>query len=310
MLALVGPTGSGKTAASIPIAEALGGELVSIDANLVYRGMDVWTGKPTEQERRRVRHHLIDLVDPVGPIGAATFQGLARRAIRDIHRRGRWALLVGASGLYYRAVVDDLEFPGTEPGTRSILEAEAQALGPEVLYRRLAELDPAAAGRIDPRNARRTVRALEVAAITGRPFSSFHRAWDRFVPGSVLAAGIDVPRPILHRRIQDRVERLLPALLEETRRLLDRGFGPFITSFHVIGYAEAATCLEGLIGPEEAAARIAKRDRALARRQVSWFRRDPRVRWFRSGEEGAIGVIQDLVSYFRASSAAPAAVEA
>jgi tRNA dimethylallyltransferase len=309
-LALVGPTASGKTAASMPIAEALNAEIVSIDANLAYRGMDVWVGKPTAEQRRRVRHHLIDLVDPVTPVGVAIFQRLAREALGDIHRRGCSALLVGGSGLYYRAVLDDLEFPETEAVTRALLEAEAAAAGPEALYERLAALDPVAAERIHPMNARRTVRALEVAAITGRPFSSFYRGWSRYSPEAVVAGGIDLPPTALHRRIEDRVARQLRGLLEETRGLLERGFGPFLTSFHVIGYAEAVACLEGKIGQEEAAARIAKRDKALARRQLSWFRRDPRIRWFPAGEEGAIGLVDELVAFFRARGRTPAAADA
>ncbi len=310
LIALVGPTASGKTAASLPIAEALGAEIVNIDANLVYRGMDVWTGKPDQAERRRVPHHLIDLTDPVSPVGVAEFQRLARVAIDQIVARGRRPFIVGASGLYFRAIVDGLEFPGTEPAARGLLEAEASILGPAALHRRLADLDPEAAARIDPRNARRTVRALEVAAITGRPFSSFARDWKRYPPEAVTVAGIEVPRAELHRRIEDRDARLFPSLLAETRSLLDRRFGRFIASFHVMGYAEAAACLEGTLGSDEALARIVKQDKALARRQLSWFRRDPRIRWFRGGTERTAALVEELVAYFRAPDRVPATVEA
>lgn len=309
-LALVGPTASGKTAASIPVAEALGAEIISIDANQVYRGLDTRTGKPDPEQRRRVPHHLLDVVDPSGPIGVAAFQALATDAVARIREAGRAALLVGGSGLYYRAVVDGLRFPGTDPATRADLDAEGAAVGPEAMYRRLEALDPEAARRIDPRNVRRTIRALEVAALTGRPFSSFARDWDRFDPRAVVAAGIDLPRAVLHARIEHRAAAGLDALLEETRRLLERGFGPFLSSSHVMGYAEAVACLEGRIGADEAVARIVRRDKALARRQLSWFRRDPRIRWLPAREDAAEGLVEDLVAYFRSADRATASVEA
>ena len=298
LLALVGPTASGKTEASLEVAGRIGAEIVSIDPALAYRGMDVWTAKPTPEQRRRVPHHLIDLADPTGPIGVAEFQRLAAGSISGIRDRGRRALLVGASGLYFRAVADGLEFPGTEPRTRGLLDAEAMALGPDALHRRLASFDPVAAARIQPGNARRTVRALEVAAITGRPFSDFYGAWDRYPAEAVRAAGIDLSRADLHRRIDERVRLRFPSLVEEARSLLDRGFGPFVASSHLIGYAEAAACLRGELSEEEAARRIARRDKALARRQRSWFRRDPRVRWFAVGVGGAVEAVDEVVRYF------------
>jgi tRNA dimethylallyltransferase len=301
LLALVGPTASGKTEASIAVAERLGAEIVNVDSTLVFRGMDAWTGKPTAEQRARVPHHLIDVVDPVGPFSVAAFQREAWKAIEAIHARGRRALLVGGSGLYYRAVMDRLEFPGTEPRVRALLEAEAGVLGSQAMHRRLAAFDPAAAARMEPSNARRAVRALEVAAITGRPFSTFGAAWDVYEPGAVVA-GIDVPRDVLHRRIDRRAGRGFPALVEETRALVAAGFGPFIDSSHVIGYAEAAACLRGEVSQEDAIARIAKRDRALARRQLAWFRRDPRIRWFPVGEDGSVRIVDELVAHFEAAS--------
>jgi len=298
ILALVGPTASGKTEASIEVAERLGAEIVNIDSTLVFRGMDAWTGKPTGEQRTRVAHHVIDVVEPVAPFSVAAFQREALRAIDGIHARGRPALLVGGSGLYYRAVVDRLEFPGTEPEVRALLEAEARVLGPQALHDRLAGFDPLAAGRMEPTNSRRAVRALEVAAITGRPFSTYGAAWSVFDPGAVTAAGIDVPRDVLHRRIADRARRGFPALLAETKALASHGFGPFIDSSHVIGYAEAAACLRGEMAHDDAIARIAKRDRALARRQLAWFRRDPRIRWFPLGDDGADRIVDDLVAHF------------
>jgi tRNA dimethylallyltransferase len=229
----------------------------------------------------------------------ARFQELAHEAIGRIRSRSRQALLVGGGGLYYRAVVDGLNFPGTAPETRSLLETEAKAIGSAALYRRLQEFDPVAATKIDPSNARRTVRALEVAAITGKPFSAFARDWDVYPSEFVRAAGIEVPRPILHRRIEERVRTMVPGLLEETRHLLDRGFRSFLTSSQAIGYAEAVACLEGGIGQDEMAAVTIRRTKALARRQMAWFRRDPRIQWFQTEEDGAHGVVDQIMTYLR-----------
>ena len=297
LLALVGPTASGKTEASMPLACALGAEIVSIDSMVVYRGMDVGTAKPTAAERATVPHHLIDVVDAEEPFSAAEFSRLATAAVEDIRGRGVRPLLVGGSGLYFRAVADGLRFPGTEPVTRGLLEAEAIALGPEPMHRRLRELDPVAASRIEPSNVRRTVRALEVAGVTGRAFSSFAADWERYPPDHVRAAGIDMPREVLHRRIEARVAAIMPGLLAETQLLAERGAGRFITSSQAIGYAEALDCLEGRLSQEEAAARTTRRTKALARRQLAWFRRDPRVRWFSVGEEGGIGALDGLIRY-------------
>ena len=299
LLALVGPTASGKTDASVAIAEALSAEIVCVDSMLVYRGMDVGTAKPSLEARARVPHHMIDVADPTEPFSVARFQSLARAAIEGIRRRGNQALLGGSGGLYYRAVTDDLEFPGTEQGVRDQLQTEAAVLGPDALHARLSSFDAPAARKIERGNVRRTVRALEVAAITGRLFSSYAEAWDRYPEGVVRGAGVDVPRPVLHRRIERRVLAMLPGLLEETRRLLDQGFGRFLTSSQAIGYAEAAACLEGEIGQEEATARTIQRTKALARRQLAWFRRDRRIRWFPAGEDGAPALVPQLMEYFR-----------
>jgi tRNA dimethylallyltransferase len=161
-------------------------------------------------------------------------------------------------------------------------------------------MDPAAASRIEPANVRRTVRALEVAAVTGRPFSSFAHAWESYPAANVRAAGVDVTRPALHARIERRVEEMMPSLLAETRRLLEAGAGRFLTATQAIGYLEAAACLEGNIGETEATARTVRRTKALARRQLAWFRRDPRIRWFPAGEEGAIGVADAIIGYLGA----------
>jgi tRNA dimethylallyltransferase len=189
LFALVGPTASGKTEAGIMLAERLSAEIVSVDSMLVYRGMDVGTAKPTREQRARVPHHLIDVSDAAGSFSVATYQALARDALRGIRERGSKALLVGGSGLYFRAVVDGLAFPGTDRAIRGTLEAEGGAVGPTALHRRLRAFDPRAAEKIEPENLRRTVRALEVAALTGRPFSSFAAEWVSMCPPTCSGLG-------------------------------------------------------------------------------------------------------------------------
>lgn len=300
VLALVGPTASGKTALGLHLAEALGAEIVSIDSMLVYRGMDVGTAKPSTAERARVPHHLVDLVEPSEPFSVARFQEAARAAIERIAQARRRALLVGGSGLYFRAVVDDLELPGTDPRMRDELERQASVLGAARLYERLGALDPAAAGRIEPGNVRRTVRALEVAAITGRPFSAFARAWASYPADAVRAAGVRIPRETLIGRIEERVGAMIEAgWLDEVQRLVDRGFGGWLTSTQAIGYAELARHLRGEMTLGAAVEATVKRTGNLARRQMAWFRRDPRIRWFDVGERGGIEAFEAILAYLR-----------
>jgi tRNA dimethylallyltransferase len=297
-LALVGPTASGKTEAALRVAEALGAEILSIDSMQVYRGMDVGTAKPTEEQRARVPHHLLDLVEPSEAFSVAAFQAAAREAADDVRRRGSRPLLVGGSGLYLRAVVDRLEFPGTESDVRGELEEEAAAVGAERMHGRLAEMDPVAASKIEPANVRRTVRALEVAAITGRPFSSYAAAWDSYPPARVRAAGIRLTPEELSRRAEERVREMLAAgWIDEVERLVAAGSGGWLTSTQAIGYAELARHLAGELGLEDAVRQTVTRTRHLARRQMAWFRRDPRIRWFDAGADGAASLVGDLVAY-------------
>ena len=297
LLAIVGPTASGKTGTSIEVAERLGAEIVSVDSTTVYRGMDVGTAKPTLEQRATVPHHLIDVVDPFEMFTVARYQGLARAAIRQISSRGRRTLLVGGSGLYFRAVVDDLVFPPTDPNVRAELEREAVAVGARTLHGRLTRVDPLAAERIEPENVRRTVRALEVSEITGRRFSSFAEAWERYPPGRVRAAGIDLPRAVLGERIERRLrEQLARGLLQEVEGLVRGGFERWLTASGAIGYAEFARHLDGTLTLEEAIAQTVKRTKALARRQLAWFRRDPRIRWFPTDGDAPV---DELMEYLR-----------
>jgi tRNA dimethylallyltransferase len=295
LLALVGSTASGKTDAAIALAERLGAEIVSVDSMLVYRGMDVGTAKPTREQRSRVPHHLVDVADPSEAFSVARYQELARDAIGRIRERGRRPLLVGGTALYLRAVADELDLPPTDPGVRAALEAEAGRVGALELYDRLARIDPVAAAKIEPANVRRIVRALEVAELTGRPFSSFALAWERFEPGRLRAAGVRVPRDRLAERIRARVDRMLElGLVEEVAGLVDRGFGRWLTASQAIGYAELARHLAGGLTLEEAAAGTVRRTKALARRQAAFLGRDPRIRWFEA--EGGAGAAADEIA--------------
>jgi tRNA dimethylallyltransferase len=294
-LALVGPTASGKSEAAIELARSIGAEIVSVDSMLVYRGMDVGTAKPAGAQRAIVPHHLIDVAEPSEPFSVVRYQALARTALQNIRARGRRPLLVGGSGLYFRAVVADLEFPASDARTREELERQAEALGAHGLHRRLAMADPVAAGRIEPGNARRTVRALEVAAVTGRPFSSFAEAWRSYPPGHVRAVGVSLEGQTLAGRVRRRVNEMLElGWLDEVGALVSAGLGGWLTSTQAIGYAEMARHLRGEVSLEEAVAGTVRRTTNLARRQMAWFRRDPRIRWVAAREGGAMDVVHDL----------------
>jgi tRNA dimethylallyltransferase len=298
LLALVGPTASGKTEAAIEIAASLDAEIVSVDSMLVYRGMDIGTAKPTEQQRSRVPHHLLDVAEPTERFTVAQYQTLGRDALDQVSASGRRALLTGGSGLYYRALVDDLVFPPEDPGARTDLEREALVLGAGPLYQRLETVDPAAATKMAPQNARRIVRALEVMAATGKPFSSFSAAWGRYPAERVRAAGVRMRSGTLRSRVQSRVETMLAAgWVEEVRGLMDRGFDGWLTATQAIGYAELAHHLEGRLSLEEAVSQTVKRTWNLSRRQAAWFRRDPRIRWFDVGEGGASQAVEPMLAH-------------
>jgi tRNA dimethylallyltransferase len=292
--ALVGPTGVGKSAIALEIAEQLGAEIVSIDSMQIYRGMDIGTDKATPEMRRRVEHHMLDLFDPSREVSVAEFQDLARSAVRDVAGRGALPLLVGGSGLYFRAVVDELNFPPRSVEVREDLEAEVERVGPEALHARLTELDPAAAAKIEPRNARRTVRALEVIELTGRPFSENADAWDRYESVyEIRAAGLSRSREDLFARIERRVDRMLSAgLVDEARALEGRGLSR--TARQALGYRQV---LEAADRQDVAAIRdqIVKATKRFARRQEAWFRADPRITWFEADDPK---LVQTLCSYF------------
>jgi tRNA dimethylallyltransferase len=284
LLVLVGPTAAGKTALAIALAERLAGEMeseaVAADSRQIYRLMDVATAKPTPEERARLPHHLIDVVWPDESFTLAQYQEQANAAIADIWARGRLPLLVGGTGLYVRAVVDGLLIPAVAPSPelRAELEAEAAAHGPQALLARLAALDPGAAVRVDPHNVRRLVRALEVCILSGRPFSE--QQGTRPTPYRPLLLGLTTERAALYARADIRVDAMLAAgLVEETRSLVERGYDWSLPSMSSLGYREIGAYLRGEATLDDAVARLKLDTHGYIRRQLTWFRGDPRVVW-------------------------------
>lgn len=281
VIAVVGPTATGKSALALDLAEALGrAQIVNADSMQLYRGMDIGTAKVPVEERRGIRHWQLDVLEPTEDASVAAYQRHARRDIETIRAAGDWAIVVGGSGLYVRALLDELDLPGTDPAIRGELEARLAEVGAARLHAELADEDPAAAAVIDPRNTRRVVRALEVIRLTGRPFAAS-------LPSGVphwtdLRFGIRVERAELDERITARAQAMVAGgLLEEVASL-----GPLSrTAARATGYAQALTHLAGESSQEETVAAIAHATRQLARRQATWFRRDTRVQWLEDGTD-------------------------
>ena len=290
-IAIVGPTATGKSELAVRLAQALGdGEVVNADAMQLYRGMDIGTAKLTTDERGGVAHHLLDVLDVTETASVAAYQRQARAAIEHIRGRGATPILAGGSGLYVAAVLDDLDFPGTDAAVRAGLEAELARVGPAELHSRLADADPAAAARILPGNGRRIVRALEVLAVTGRPFSAFLPARGAAWCETVLI-GLDRPTGVLDERIGRRVRHMFAAgLVDEVRGLLERGLASGRTASTALGYRQVIAALRGDTTLEQAAVDTAAATRRFVRRQRSWFRRAPRIQWLDAADPDLVGV--------------------
>ncbi|TDU82588.1 tRNA dimethylallyltransferase [Kribbella voronezhensis] len=279
VVAVVGPTAAGKSDLSVALCKRLHGEVVNADAMQVYRGMDVGTATITVAERQGITHHLLDILDVTQTATVAEFQQLARAAIDDCLRRQVVPVLAGGSALYVRAILDDFAFPGTDPAVRERLEAELAEHGSGELHRRLAEVDPPAAEQILPSNGRRIVRALEVIEITGTPYVATLPEHTYIYPGAVQL-GLDVPRPVLDERIGRRVDRMFEnGFVDEVRDLLGKGLLDGRTANRALGYSQVIALLAGEISEAEARERTAQATRRFARRQDSWFRKDPRITW-------------------------------
>lgn len=276
VVAVVGPTATGKSDLALDLAQALGAQIVNTDAMQLYRGMDIGTAKLPEAARRGVAHHLLDVLDPQEDASVADYQVRARDVLADLGGRGVRAVAVGGSGLYVRALLDHMEFPGTDPQVRAALEERAATHGTRALHEELAAVDPVAAQGIGPRNTRRLVRALEVVALTGRPYSASLPRHEYEVPA--VQIGLDCDRAVLDARIEQRVARMWDeGLLDEVRRLAAHGLGR--TAARAVGYAQALAELRGELDADAARAATAAGTRRLARKQMGWFGRDPRVHW-------------------------------
>ncbi len=278
VIAVVGPTAAGKSALSIALAQELGGEVVNADSMQLYRGMDIGTAKLTPAERDGVPHHVLDIWDVTEPASVAEYQSRARAAVDDIAARGRVPLLVGGSGLYVRAVLEEFAFPGTDPGLRARLEDELAAVGPAALHDRLRQRDPAAAEKILPSNGRRIVRALEVIEMTGAPFTA--SLPDPSPHYRSVQIGVDRDTAGLDERIAVRVDRMWAAgLLDEVRDLEKKGLRDGRTASRALGYQQALSELDGRLTSAQARDETTRATRRFVRRQRSWFRRDPRIHW-------------------------------
>ena len=297
LILIVGPTAVGKTELAIQLAARLNSEIVSADSRLFYRGMDIGTAKPTREEQGRVPHHLIDIANPDGILSLAVFQQKAREAIADIHTRNKMPFLVGGTGQYIRAVTEGWNPPEVKPDER--LRNELEKLKDENdiywLHERLKGLDPLAAEKIDPRNYRRTIRALEVIMTTGRRFSE-QRGQSKS-PYHLITVGLTRPRAELYERVDQRIDAMFATgFLEEVKSLLAKGYSPSLPTMSAIGYRECVRVINGELNEEQAKVEIKRATRIFVRRQANWFKEsDPNIKWFRV----ETGVVEEIESYIR-----------
>lgn len=297
VVVVVGPTASGKSSLAVELCQRFGGaEVVNADSMQLYRGMDVGTAKITPDERRGVRHHLFDVLDVAEPASVAEFQQLARAAIVDCHARGVTPVVVGGSSLYVRAVIDRLDFPGTDADVRARWEAELTARGAEALHAQLAERDPEAAAQILPSNGRRIVRALEVIELTGERFTATLPPFESIYSDLTLI-GLDVPRDVLDSRIAERVDRMISGgFVDEVRSLIPQGLVGSPTASRALGYRQMLEFLAGEATEDEARDATIAATRAFARRQDRLFRKDPRIHWLPYDDPTLVNDAEALVS--------------
>ncbi|MCE7861873.1 MAG: tRNA (adenosine(37)-N6)-dimethylallyltransferase MiaA [Chloroflexi bacterium CFX2] len=294
---IVGPTAVGKTELAIQLAERMNGEIVSVDSRLFYRGMDIGTAKPSKEEMARAPHHLVDIVDPDETLSLAIFQKMARDVIADIHERGRLPFLVGGTGQYIRSVTQGWNPPEVQPinRLRKVLEQLKEQRGKEWLHAKLQTLDPEAATAIDLRNARRTIRALEVIFTTGRKFSEQRAQSDS--PYQLITIGLTRPREELYRRVDERIEEMFAkGLLEEVKGLVERGYSPSLPSMSAIGYGECVSVIRGSMTVDQAKVEMKRKTRIFVRRQANWFKEsDPHIQWFHAERMGSPAKIEEFI---------------
>jgi tRNA dimethylallyltransferase len=296
LVTIIGPTAVGKTEAAIQLAERLNAEIISADSRLFYRGMDIGTAKPTPAEMARAPHHLIDVADPNDVWSLARFQQEAQRVIAEVHARGRLPLLVGGTGQYVRAVIEGWTPPPAAPDTRlrDALAAWAEQVTPDGLHARLARLDPESAASIDPRNVRRTIRALEVILSTGRRFSEQRQRADS--PYRLLILGLIRPRDELYARIDARIAAMFAAgFVDEVRALLSRGYTPKLPTLSAIGYQQVCAYLQGEMSMDDVVMLMKRQTRQFVRRQANWFKADdPQIHWFTASENAVDSMAQAI----------------
>lgn len=301
LVVITGPTATGKSEVAVLVAGAVGGEVVSADSMLVYRKMNIGTAKPTVEQMRGIPHHLINIIEPDQEYSVAIYQKQARGVIADILDRNRLPILVGGTGLYIRSVIDPYDFTGVcrNASLRSKLLKEAQQNGPEFLYHRLSEVDRQSAAKLHSRDVRRVIRALEVYYLTGKPLSSYHKVEAAAPIYNVANFGLTMVRETLYRLIEQRVEAMIAAgLVEEVRQLLDAGYGPGLTSMQGLGYKEIIPYLRGEVSLAEAVTLLKRNTRRFAKRQLTWFRRDQRIKWLPvDGPRGLQPAAQEIIDY-------------
>ena len=297
IIAIVGPTASGKTALSVQLAHRLApAQIVSADAMQLYRGMDIGTAKATIEEREGIPHHQLDLLEVTEDASVAAYQTSARADIAQIQAQDHTPIVVGGSGLYLRALLDQIDFPGTDPAVRARLEAIAAEEDPVVFHRRLQQADPVAATRIEPANVRRVVRALEVIELTGQPFSANLPDYTYVQPAFQFGLRPDMDK--LDERISVRTRRMFEqGLIAETERLLEMGVRDGKTAARATGYAQALAVIDGVMNEEEEIEAVSLATRQLARKQMKWFRRDPRIHWIDIADsvDNAVEHARDIV---------------
>ena len=299
LILLIGPTAVGKTELSLQLAERLNGEIVSADSRLFYCGMDIGTAKPTPEERARVPHHLIDVADPDEVWSLAVFQQKATEIIANIHARGKLPFLVGGTGQYVRAVTEGWTPPEvkSDPRLREVLEELAKDNGIYWLHASLQKLDPTSAEKIDARNVRRTIRALEVILTTGKPFSQQRGQSDS--PYRLLTIGLKRPREELYQRVDERIEAMFETgLLDEVQSLLAQGYSPELPPMSAIGYRECVGVVNGELTAEQAKVEMRRATRVFVRRQANWFKEDdPDIHWFYAGETNLVEAVEDFIRH-------------
>ncbi|MBI3151552.1 MAG: tRNA (adenosine(37)-N6)-dimethylallyltransferase MiaA [Chloroflexi bacterium] len=297
LILIVGPTAVGKTELAIQLAEQLNGEIVSADSRLFYRGMDIGTAKPSPEELARVPHHLMDIVNPDETLSLAVFQQKARDAIADIHSRGHLPFLVGGTGQYIRAVTEGWNPPEVRPNEhlRGVLEKMKEERGLIWLHDKLRVLDSEAAEKIDARNFRRTIRALEVIFTTGRKFSEQRGQGDS--PYHLITVGLIRPRAELYQRVDERIDMMFAnGFIDEVKGLLDKGYSPTLPSMSAIGYRECVRVINGELTTEQAKAEMKRITRMFVRRQANWFKEsDPQIRWFDPNQKNVRGEIEQFI---------------